>query len=48
MLRRALAHVRRPTTTAAAAFTLLRALFGRAAAGRALFGKRSFPDPRTK
>ncbi|AIA01217.1 NAD(P)/FAD-dependent oxidoreductase [Streptomyces noursei] len=47
MLRRALAHVRTPTT-AAAAFTLLRTPFGRAAASRVLFGDRSFPDPTTK
>jgi flavin-dependent dehydrogenase len=44
MLRRGLAHVRTPAA-AAAAFTLLRTPFGRAAAGRVLFGDRSFPDP---
>ncbi|GAB2852549.1 NAD(P)/FAD-dependent oxidoreductase [Streptomyces deserti] len=43
MLRRGLAHVRTPTM-AAAAFTLLRTPLGRAAAGRILFGDRSFPD----
>lgn len=46
-LRRALAHVRTPAT-AAAAFTLLRTPFGRAAASRVLFGDRSFPDPEPK
>jgi flavin-dependent dehydrogenase len=44
MLRRGLAHVRTPAA-AAAAFTLLRTPLGRAAAGRVLFGDRSFPDP---
>ncbi|MGW7290494.1 FAD-dependent oxidoreductase [Streptomyces sp. NPDC054847] len=43
MLRRGLAQVRTPAA-AAAAFTLLRTPFGRAAAGRVLFGDRSFPD----
>ncbi|MDG9701497.1 NAD(P)/FAD-dependent oxidoreductase [Streptomyces sp. DH37] len=43
-LRRGLARVRTPAA-AAAAFTLLRTPFGRAAAGRVLFGDRSFPDP---
>lgn len=41
-LRRTLGLVRTPAT-ASAAFTLLRAPFGRAAAGRVLFGDRSFP-----
>ncbi|MFD1831349.1 FAD-dependent oxidoreductase [Streptomyces desertarenae] len=44
VLRRGLAHVRTPAW-AAAAFTLLRTPPGRAAAGRVLFGDRSFPDP---
>ncbi|MEE1940050.1 NAD(P)/FAD-dependent oxidoreductase [Streptomyces sp. TRM 70361] len=44
MLRRGLARVRTPAM-AAAAFTLLRTPLGRAAAGRVLFGDRSFPDP---
>lgn len=43
MLRRGLARVRTPAA-AGAAFTLLRTPFGRAAAGRILFGDRSFPD----
>ncbi|MGH3309990.1 MAG: FAD-dependent oxidoreductase [Streptomyces sp.] len=43
-LRRALAYVRTPAA-AAAAFTLLRTPFGQAAAGRVLFGDRSFPGP---
>lgn len=43
-LRRGLAHVRTPAA-ATAAFTLLRTPFGRAAAGRILFGDRSFPGP---
>jgi len=43
-LRRGLAQVRTPAM-AAAAFTLLRTPLGRAAAGRVLFGDRSFPDP---
>ncbi|QPP08117.1 NAD(P)/FAD-dependent oxidoreductase [Streptomyces bathyalis] len=47
MLRRGLAQVRTPTT-AAAAFTLLRTPFGKAAASRVLFGDRSFPDPTPK
>ncbi|CAM5596802.1 NAD(P)/FAD-dependent oxidoreductase [Streptomyces griseomycini] len=42
-LRRGLALVRTPAA-ATAAFTLLRTPFGRAAAGRILFGDRSFPD----
>ncbi|GGW98819.1 hypothetical protein GCM10010297_20840 [Streptomyces malachitofuscus] len=42
-LRRALARVRTPAATSAA-FTLLRTPPGRAAAGRILFGDRSFPD----
>ncbi|WP_149549442.1 NAD(P)/FAD-dependent oxidoreductase [Streptomyces marokkonensis] len=41
-LRRALSHVRTPVATTAA-FTLLRTPLGRAAAGRILFGDRSFP-----
>jgi flavin-dependent dehydrogenase len=44
-LRRALSHVRTPAA-AAAAFPLLRTPLGRAAAGRILFGDRSFPDVR--
>ncbi|MFF2808244.1 FAD-dependent oxidoreductase [Streptomyces sp. NPDC058000] len=47
MLRGILARVRTPAT-AAAAFTLLRTPFGRAAASRVLFGDRSFPDPTLK
>ncbi len=43
-LRRGLAHLRTPAA-AAAAFTLLRTPFGRAAAARVLFGDRSFPSP---
>ncbi|MCF6522048.1 NAD(P)/FAD-dependent oxidoreductase [Streptomyces sp. JJ36] len=43
-LRRGLAHVRTPAA-ATAAFALLRTPFGRAAAGRILFGDRSFPEP---
>ncbi|MEU9353522.1 NAD(P)/FAD-dependent oxidoreductase [Streptomyces griseoloalbus] len=43
-LRAGLAHVRTPAATTAA-FTLLRTPLGRAAAGRILFGDRSFPDP---
>lgn len=43
-LRRALAQVRTPTV-AQAAFTLLRTPIGRAAAGRVLFGDKSFPTP---
>ncbi|MEV4680038.1 NAD(P)/FAD-dependent oxidoreductase [Streptomyces kurssanovii] len=43
MLRRGLAQVRTPAA-AAAAFAVLRTPFGRAAAGRVLFGDRSFPD----
>ncbi|MFF3286953.1 NAD(P)/FAD-dependent oxidoreductase [Streptomyces sp. NPDC003023] len=46
MLRRGLAQVRTPAA-ATAAFTLLRTPFGRAAAGRVLFGDRSFPLPHT-
>lgn len=42
-LRRGLSHVRTPAATSAA-FTLLRTPVGRAAAGRILFGDRSFPD----
>ncbi|MFI8089403.1 FAD-dependent oxidoreductase [Streptomyces sp. NPDC086080] len=42
-LRRGLSHVRTPAATTAA-FTLLRTPLGRAAAGRILFGDRSFPD----
>lgn len=45
LLRRGLAQVRTPGA-AAAAFTVLRTPLGRAAAGRILFGDRSFPDPR--
>lgn len=45
MLRRGLAQVRTPAA-AAAAFTLLRTPFGRAAARRILFGDGSFPSPR--
>ncbi len=44
MLRRGLAHVRTPAA-ATAAFTLLRTRPGRAAAGRILFGDKSFPLP---
>ncbi|OEU86886.1 FAD-binding monooxygenase [Streptomyces abyssalis] len=44
MMRRGLAQVRTPAM-ASAAFTLLRTRFGRAAAGRVLFGDRSFPAP---
>ncbi|MCM0674819.1 NAD(P)/FAD-dependent oxidoreductase [Micromonospora phytophila] len=44
MLRRGLAQVRTPAV-AAAAFTLLRTPFGRAAASRVLFGDGSFPSP---
>lgn len=44
LLRRGLAQVRTPTM-AATAFTLLRTPFGRAAAGRILFGEGSFPAP---
>ncbi|TDE13093.1 NAD(P)/FAD-dependent oxidoreductase [Jiangella asiatica] len=44
MLRHGLAQVRTPTL-AATAFTLLRTRFGRAAAGRILFGDKSFPAP---
>ncbi|MFF9194323.1 NAD(P)/FAD-dependent oxidoreductase [Streptomyces sp. NPDC014779] len=43
-LRRGLAQVRTPAV-AQAAFALLRTPFGRAAAGRVLFGDRSFPTP---
>ncbi|MFI1420915.1 FAD-dependent oxidoreductase [Streptomyces sp. NPDC020731] len=43
-LRRGLAQIRTPAATTAA-FALLRTPFGRAAAGRVLFGDRSFPDP---
>ncbi|MFH8709422.1 FAD-dependent oxidoreductase [Streptomyces rubrogriseus] len=43
-LRRGLAQVRTPTM-AQAAFTLLRTPVGRAAAGRILFGDKSFPTP---
>lgn len=43
-LRRGLAHIRTPAATTAA-FALLRTPFGRAAAGRGLFGGRSFPAP---
>ncbi|MCF0082328.1 NAD(P)/FAD-dependent oxidoreductase [Streptomyces lomondensis] len=43
-LRRALAQVRTPAM-AAAAFPLLRTPLGRAAAGRVLFGDKSFPTP---
>lgn len=44
MLRRGLAQVRTPAV-AATAFALLRTPFGRAAAGRILFGDGSFPAP---
>jgi flavin-dependent dehydrogenase len=44
MLRRGLSHVRTPAA-ATAAFTLLRTRPGRAAAGRILFGDKSFPLP---
>ncbi|WP_314176728.1 NAD(P)/FAD-dependent oxidoreductase [Streptomyces winkii] len=47
MLRRGLAQVRTPAA-AAAAFTLLRTPFGKAAASRVLFGDRSFPDSTPK
>jgi flavin-dependent dehydrogenase len=47
MLRRGLAQVRTPAA-AAAAFTLLRTPFGKAAATRVLFGDRSFPDATPK
>ncbi|OSC56432.1 hypothetical protein B5181_34490 [Streptomyces sp. 4F] len=43
-LRRALAQVRTPAA-AKAAFVLMRTPLGRAAAGRVLFGDRSFPEP---
>ncbi|KDN75910.1 FAD-binding monooxygenase [Streptomyces olindensis] len=43
-LRRGLAQVRTPSM-AGAAFTLLRTPLGRAAAGRVLFGDKSFPTP---
>ncbi|MFJ8146302.1 FAD-dependent oxidoreductase [Streptomyces sp. NPDC096048] len=43
-LRSGLAQVRTPAA-ARAAFTLLRTPLGRAAAGRVLFGDRSFPEP---
>ncbi|AXE90533.1 NAD(P)/FAD-dependent oxidoreductase [Streptomyces sp. Go-475] len=43
-LRRGLAQVRTPAV-AGAAFTLLRTPLGRAAAGRVLFGDKSFPTP---
>ncbi|MDD9208278.1 NAD(P)/FAD-dependent oxidoreductase [Georgenia sp. 10Sc9-8] len=44
MLRRGMAQVRTPAA-ATAAFALLRTPVGRAAAGRILFGDRSFPTP---
>ncbi|MFG2542661.1 NAD(P)/FAD-dependent oxidoreductase [Streptomyces sp. NPDC048594] len=44
MLRGALSRLRTPAA-AAAAFPLLRSRFGRAVAGRVLFGDRSFPTP---
>jgi flavin-dependent dehydrogenase len=44
MLRRGLAHVRTPSM-AAAAFSLLRTPLGQTAAGRILFGDKSFPGP---
>jgi flavin-dependent dehydrogenase len=47
LLRRGLAQVRTPAV-AAAAFTLLRTPFGRAAARRILFGDRSFPAARPR